>query len=145
MSQDIFGYTKNQTYGGVTGPQFVIVQVDGKKLNLAQSVNLNYGRTVQPVYEIGSGTVWMQPGPATGTLSIQRVVGDGVFNFGGWPSSPCATVDITIMGDGNVCDGGKFGTVNCRSCMPASVGLTISAGGVTVTDSCQFNVGSVEK
>lgn len=145
---DIFGYDKgNQSYGGVTGPSFVKVMVDGTKLNFAQSVNLTYGRTVQPVYEIGSGSVWMQPGPAQGTLSINRVVGDGVFNYGSaLPSGdPCKTVNITISGDGSTCGGGNFGTVKCKQCMLANVGVTINAGGVTVTDSATFNVGSVEQ
>lgn len=146
MSQDIFGYDKgNQSYGGVTGPSFVKVMVGGKQLNFAQSVTLNYGRTVQPVYEIGSGSVWMQPGPAQGTLNINRVVGDGVFNYGQWPDGPCKTVDITISGDGSDCGGGNFGSVKCKQCMPANVGVTIQAGGVTVTDQVTYNVGSVEK
>lgn len=148
MANDIFGYSKQTATGGVMGPNFVTVSIGGaSNIHLVQTVSLNYQRDVQPVYEIGSGSVWMQPGPARGSLTLTRVVGQsGAFDQIVQPQgSACGTTDITISGDGSQCGGAMLGSVKCKQCMPTQVGLTVSVGTVTVTDTVGYMVGSVEK
>lgn len=148
MANDIFGYNKQTATGGVMGPNFVTVTIgSASNIHLVQTVNLTYQRTVQPVYEIGSGSVWMQPGPASGSLTLSRVVGQsGAFDPIVQPKGqPCGTVDITISGDGAECGGATLGSVKCKQCMPMQVGLTVAVGTATVTDNVVYMVGSVEK
>lgn len=140
MAQDIFGYNKEEG-GAAASPQFVTISVGGK-INLAQAVQLSYGRQVIPVYEIGSATVRMQPGPSSGTCSITHAVGDGVGNFGGIneQAGPCDTQSISISGNGGC--GSLSGGVTATG-MLTRVGMSIQAGNAIVTDTAEFTLSNL--
>lgn len=141
MAQDIFGYNKDQS-GAIASPQYVTISVGGK-INLAQAVQLSYGRQVIPVYEIGSPTVRMQPGPSSGTCSITHAVGDGIGSFGGinQQAGPCDTQSISISGNGGEC-ASAGGGVSAEG-MLTRVGMSIQAGNAIVTDTAEFTLSSL--
>lgn len=141
MAQDIFGYNKEEG-GSAASPQYVSIDVGGK-LNLVQAVQLSYGRQVIPVYEIGSATVRMQPGPSSGTLSITHAVGDGVGNFGGinQQAGPCDTQSISISGNGGECS--SVGGGVSATGMLTRVGMSIQAGNAIITDTAEFTLSNL--
>lgn len=99
---------------------------------------------MQPVFVLGSDSVWMQPGPAHGTLEVTRIVGPDGALAGVSVGSPCATTTISIAGVGSSDCGGKFGTVTCTGCMPTSVMVQATAGqGFTVMDGVTWTVSGV--
>lgn len=141
---DIFGYEKSAKVGGLASPSNVGVFIGNTgALALAQRVELTYGRNVKAITVMGSDSVWMQPGPATGTLSVSRIVGEQGAFYGVQDVGPCDTTTISIAGTGTNNCGGKFGTVTCTGCMLTKVGLQISVQDQLIMDSAEWNVGGV--
>lgn len=141
---DIFGYEKSAKVGGLPSPSNVGVFIGNTgALALAQTVGLKYGRQVRAVTVLGSDSVWMQPGPASGSLDVTRIVGEEGAFAGFQDVGPCDTTTISIAGTGAQNCGGKFGTVTCTGCMLTQVGLNISVQDMLVTDSAQWTVGGV--
>ena len=142
---DVFGYDKSTASGGIVSPSNVGIFIGSEgQMALAQSVRLKYGRNVQPVFTLGSDSVWMQPGQASGSLEVTRIVGpDGVLAHIG-SEAPCETTTITLTGVGSSDCGAKFGTLTCTGCMKTSVNVEISAGqGYAVMDGVAWTVGGV--
>lgn len=141
---DVFGYEKAAKVGGLASPSNVGVFIGNTgALALAQSVRLQYGRQVRAVTTLGSDSVWMQPGPASGTLDVTRIVGEEGAFAGYQDVGPCETTTISIAGTGTSNCGGKFGTVTCTGCMFTTVGLNISVQDMMIMDNATWTVGGV--
>lgn len=86
-------------------------------IHLVQDFSVSYQQNIQPLYEVGSCTVYLTQTPAVGTLTINTVVGAG-----GVKSLLTATVckpePVTISWDGGC---GKSLTFTCLGCVPQSV------------------------
>lgn len=142
---DVFGYKKDKQVGGLSTPSAVVVRVDGKDLQLAQSADLRYRREVRPVFVLGSDQVYMQPGPASGQLQVQRIIGEQGALSGFAVNDPCKVVNIEITGSGEAASCSKnFGSLTCTGCMLAEVGVQANVNGVIVTDSATWIVGGVQ-
>lgn len=154
--KDIFGYSnKVASEGKVVSSPMVMVAITGGKndsspyLALVQQVNVQYARQMTPVYEIGSDAIMFNASGATGSVSIQRAVGE---NFGTGkhgtllspflPSDPCSMQTIVIKkGTGTNCATDP-GTVTATG-MVQSVGITIPVGGALLTDNASYQIASL--
>lgn len=139
MANDIFGYNKDAVSSvGLIPPGAVTLTINGK-INLAQSVEINYQREITPVYELGSENVYLVAGKSSGTLNVARMIGEALVQFK--PSSPCATENITITKGDSTC-----GTGNLQLSMTGmirSVRFSAQAGQVTVTDGADYLLSSL--
>jgi hypothetical protein len=149
MAKDFFGYSKEaKGPGNIVSPTMVIVSIDGTKLRLAQSVDLNYSRTVEPTYELGSDSVWMVAGKTSGSCTIQRAIGTAGDSGGGGllvpfvPKDACKTQTLIIAKGDGAC-GMDPGTIVCGGCLIQSIGANVNVGALVLTDTATYNVGSV--
>jgi hypothetical protein len=73
-NEDVFGYSKTTTPGGVLSFTDVIVKVGSNDLMLCQRVDVNYERTITPVMGVGYADIWLAPMPATGRATVSRAI-----------------------------------------------------------------------
>lgn len=140
---DIFGYKKTaKGPGNVVSPSMVMVMIDGERVYLAQSCQVTYQRSVAPNYELGSDSVWMTAGHASGSCQITRAVGDSPLVTPYLPSDSCSTQTITV-GKGDGACGMDPGTLTCAGSLLVSVGTTLSVGGGIVSDNASWSVGNL--
>lgn len=141
---DIFGYNKSTQTTGLANPSNVGVFIGNSgEVHLAQSVSIRYGRNVNPVFAMGSDSVWMQPGPASGSLDISRIVGESSALKGFQHGGPCELTTITVAGTGTSDCGGSFGTVTATGCMLTNVQVSVNIQGTTVSDGATWTVGGL--
>lgn len=141
---DIFGI-KKRTYGAdrIVAASGVVLSIDDK-INLVQSVDLQYQRNVQAVYEIGTENVYAGTTGASGQLSVNRAVGMGIPALSKFrPGSPCRGQAIYLRNGEATC-GDKFGILSMPNSIIQSVGIQVAANNNIVTESASFWVGSVE-
>lgn len=140
---DIFGHSKT-----VHGPQdlattsAVLVRVGSGTVKLAQSVRIDYRRTVNPQYELGSEDVYLTIAPASGTCSIERLVGAGGALAAFKGSDPCKLESITVASSSAACGSG-VGTISMKG-ICTDVGFNAAVGQFTVTDSANYTIGNLD-
>lgn len=139
---DIFGYTKT-TYGPstVASPSAVMVKLDGGKVQIAQSCTINYQRQVNQNYELGSESVYLTAGHASGTCDISRLVGETGALVPYKPASPCDLTTIQVSNGDSTCQK-DIGVITMRGVL-TSVGVTVTADAFTVTDNAQYQIGDL--
>lgn len=140
---EYFGYTKN-----IKGPDSigttaaVLVKIDGGDVKLAQSVTVEYQRAINPQFELGSEDIYYTIAPASGTCSIERIVGMGKALDCFKPKDPCKLQSITIA-SGNPTCGAQIGTISMRG-ICQSVKFSASVGQFTVTDGATYQIGNLD-
>lgn len=146
---DIFGGTR-QTHGAkeIVLSHGVLVNISGAgggdHVVLAQSVNINYQRTVQPVYEIGSEDIWVMLTPASGTCQLSRAVSDQNNVFAYVADKDCNDYEITVGAGKGECTA-KAQNALCKGCYTQAIGLQVQAGQGFLTESMTSFVGSLEQ
>lgn len=143
MPNDIFGIEK-VAHGAneIVLSSGVLVKIKDTVV-LAQTANLDYQRTVQPVYELGSEDIWVQVSPAAGSANISRAVSasKNVYVYG--IGQGCEPYDITLS-KGKGCTA-QLDTVTATGCTTTSIGLQVNAGQGFLTETIQAHVGMVRK
>ena len=126
----IFGTNRTaKASGEMASSEFAKVTLGGE-VTLGQSVNINYSRTIETIYELGNPNVYWIGGHEQGSFSIGRLVGKKGF-FSGLNLGACG--EITPVGI-------DVGSGQC----------TTGAGGLTVTDAViesvatQMNAGALQ-
>ncbi len=139
---DIFGADKK-----VHGADKIVMSSGVKvsfddDVKLAQSVDLQYQRQVQPVYELGSEDIWVSLTPASGTCNMSRVVGeDDPYEFVN--GDKCDGYDITLDEGESTCSK-ELSTVTATGCHTISCGLQAQAGQGFLTENMQAFVGMIK-
>lgn len=157
---DIFGYSKNGTNGHVASPFNVLVSIKSKgdsgKIMLAQQCVINYQRSIQPVYELGSDYVWMSMGQSQGTWQITRAVGTKPKDSAGGDgkasdgllipyknSDYCSgSTDLYMSGSDAHC-GHNPGSISSSGGILTSVGIQAAVGQLIVTDNATWTISTL--
>lgn len=153
-NNDIFGYSKTTTSGGVLSFSDVIIKVGSNDLMLCQRVDVNYERTITPVMGVGYADIWLAPMPATGRATVSRAIvlttAQGASGQSAGllvpykQNSSCEMQDLTISPAGSNNCAPKSGTVKGRG-MLQSVTIQITTGqGVSVTDGATWTLADLK-
>lgn len=79
MAQDFFGTERTfKSKAEIVTSEFAALSIDGR-VGLVQSVQGNYQRDIRQVMEAGSSTIFFTFGPATGDLTVNKMVGKAGF------------------------------------------------------------------
>lgn len=140
---DIFGAEKNaHSAEEIVMSSGVLVSIGGP-VHLAQQVNLQYQRQIQPIYELGSEDIWVSITPASGTCTINRAVGqDDPYEF--VKGDECKGYDIAL-GEGKGKCTKKCPTITATGCYTTSCGLQAQAGQGFLTEDMNIFVSCVNK
>ena len=168
MANDIFGYDRPapQAVFSSDMARMTVSSGSGGDMNiencLVQNWNVTYRHDVQEIYEIGSSQLYWVKGHPVGEGSLGRIVG----------SAPNATKALRFFSDNayNMCNGGDTYDITlipglCRSgsnlitdsqqvtdtvtlkltgCVVTSIGFTINAQDVKISEELRFRFGSLE-
>ena len=142
MATDFFG--TNRTIGNtneIASSEFATISVGGV-CNLCQSVSWEYGRQINPVYEIGNPVVYFVSGHAQGSIQVGRLVGKKGF-FSNWKSSGCGVITpITIDLTSGNCTGGS-GHISFDGGMIQRLGGSINANTIEINETISVLVASM--
>lgn len=155
MADDFFGYAK-ESYdsNSIASSNMVVVSITGGTgssggLCLVQSADISYQRTVTPVFELGSDSVWLVAGGAQGSANLQRILGKRGGDGGQEqaleafkPSDPCTGVTIT-MAEGNGKCGLKPGKITCENSILNNITASVQVGQLTLNETAAYTVGKV--
>lgn len=138
----IFGTSRTKpAIGRLASSQYAIITVGGNS-ELVQSVNGQYGRTIQSFYEIGSPNVMWVPGPEEGSLDIGRLIGSRGF-FSGWTGGECGVIKpVAINLGGGPCVASGGGGLQFQDAMVENVGFQMNAGNPGITESIKLKIGT---
>lgn len=152
---DIFGYNKQGTIGKIATPSNTLVSITGGSVTgtilLAQSCNITYQRSVQPVYELGSDYVWMAMGQSSGTWQITRAVGErGDGKTSGvslllvpyQQDDQCSAQTLFMQGNSDHC-GINPGSIIGTGAILTQVGANTAVGQLVVTDNANWNISAL--
>lgn len=140
---DFFGFSKEvKGPGSIASSSAVLVSVGGGKVNLAQSVQIEYSRTIEPHYELGDDNVYFTVAPASGTCDITRLVGEGAMLSPFKSSNNCGLETVQVASSGNGC-GGDIGVVTMRG-LAQKVTVSANVQGFTVTDGATYSIGELD-
>jgi hypothetical protein len=134
-SRDIFGFTDTK-WGGTFWDRNALFEVGSGHISLIQDYSIQYAQNIQPLYEVGSDTVYFSKSHQAGTLSINRVLSDDdVIAFWG---DGCEVKDATIQTANGICGGSgstgdatatqstntyKHNTSKCNLVRPCTTGI----------------------
>lgn len=141
---DYFGFDKTaKGPSKVLSTSMAIITVGGDDVRLAQNVTIEYGRKVQPQFELGSDSVWMVVGHAQGTCKIDRAVGEGKFlePFKG-KGTGCEPTTLTLDSANNC--GSAAGTATMKGAVLQTVTLQASVQNLAITEGATYLFGSLE-
>ena len=154
---DIFGYNKQGTIGKIATPSNTLVAITGAGMDgtilLAQSCTIQYQRSVQPVYELGSDYVWMAMGQSCGNWSITRAVGEREDGKGGKAAlllapykqdDQCSSQTLFLQGNEDHC-GINPGSVIGTGAILTAVGIQTAVQNLVVTDNATWNIASLSQ
>lgn len=140
---EYFGYSKNiKGPDSIGSTSAVLVKIDGSDVKLAQSVSIEYSRNISPQFELGSEDIYYTIAPASGTCTIERLVGEGSALQPFKPKDPCKAQTITIA-SGNPTCGSQIGTITMKG-MCQSVKFNATVGQFTVTDGATYQIGNLD-
>lgn len=112
MQTDILGVKREQiSTRELASSKFAVITLGGTNLtggnssqpSLVQNATWTYSRDVQTVYEVGSGSVFMNGGRTTGNVGLARVIGNAGFysalESGRQECGEIRGLSITLKGD----------------------------------------------
>lgn len=142
---DIFGAEKTAHSGkDIVSSTGVLVDFNGT-IALAQSANVTYQRTVQPVYELGKEDIYVVIPGATGTCNVSRAVSKSAKAFQYVPKDAnCDTSGTMMLQKGQGKCTAEPGTVKCTGVIVQNVSLQVQAGQGFLTETMDAFVSCVE-
>jgi hypothetical protein len=99
-SRDIFGFT-DTAWGGTFWSRNSIFEINDKHVSLIQDYSIQYAQNIQPIYEVGSDTIYYSKSHQAGTLSIKRILSDEDI-LAAWGDG-CEAVNCRIAVSNGVC------------------------------------------
>lgn len=141
--KDIFGIERTTKSSKELGSsEFAVININGKSPSLVQALQYSYGREVNPVFEVGSSSVFFQGGRATGQVSMSRLVGKQGFQaLIEGADEKCGEIGaITVQLRGGQCKAAPAGRsrITFDDAMLTSVGGELSAATANITESAQM-------
>lgn len=83
MPLDFFGYTRQRPGAHIMSSEYAAILMSNSqttapsnRLGLVQGATVAYGHRVMPIFEAGSSELYWLTGQPSGTIGIERVVGD---------------------------------------------------------------------
>lgn len=148
MANDIFGYSKEGTIGGIATPYNCLMSITGNgssgTVYLAQNINISYQREMNPVYELGDDNVYMAVGQSSGSWSVSRAVGNNSSLLTPYvQGSVCNTQTLSLEGNSEHC-GYNPGHVSGTGILQ-SVQVQASIGQLIVTDGATWYLTALRK
>lgn len=138
---DFFGYDKTiKGPGHVAGTNAVIIKIDNRPVQLAQSCSISYQRNVNQHYELGSDNIYMTAGHPSGSCSISRLIGETAA-FVPYKTGACDLSNISVA-KGNASCSKDIGTITIQGLL-SSISTEINVGTFTVNDTAQYTVGNL--
>lgn len=141
---DIFGAQKN-VHGAdeVVQSSGVLVSI-GETVALAQNLNLQYQRTVQALFELGSEDVYVAVTPGQGTCEVSRFITESSNVYTYVKDDNCQDYTVDVQAGKGTCTA-KVQSIHASGCHTMSVGEQVQAGQSQLTETMQIFVGMVEK
>ena len=142
MATDFFGYNRNiGSSNELASSEYATLSINGK-VNLCQSVRVDYGQDVKPIYEVGNPSVYFVTGHAQGTISFGRIAGGGSF-WSNLKNSQCGQIGmVSLNSEGKGCYG-SGGKLNFDGAIITSVSLSINTGAIEINEEAQLRVASM--
>lgn len=144
---DIFG--NDISYGGgfrKKGNESAFqIGLVGGALSLVQDASIQYGQSVQPLYEVGSANVFFSQTSSSGTATINRIVTNKTsIDYSKY--SACEGPDITISNSegGGKCIAGKV-KLTMKFCVIQNVQWQMQAQNAYITEGVTIQFASLTK
>lgn len=136
MSTDIFGYNRQVIEKQIVSADNVSFDLGEGKISLVQSATIDYEHQIQPVFEVGSSSMFFVNGQPSGVMRFATLVGkEGFFhglNLGNQACGTLNTISANIVdnSDGS-CDieVNKNNTLKVEGAILKSISLQIQAAG----------------
>lgn len=141
--QDFFGYDKqSKGPGNVVSAPMALLSIDAKAVWLVQNFQLSYARMVQPLYQFGNESVYMMAGNSSGTIAIDRAIGEVGLLKPYRPNDACTTQNIVIS-KGTAACGMDPGTVVAANSLLQEVRASGQANGLNISDGATWFAGVI--
>ncbi len=142
MATDFFGYNRKiGSSNELASSEYATLSVNGK-VNLCQSVDVQYQQDTKPIYEVGNPSVYFVTGHAQGSIRFGRIAGSGSF-WANLKNSNCGQISkVSINSDGGGCYGAG-GKLNFDGAIIRSVSLTINTGAIEIAEQADLIVASM--
>lgn len=149
---DIFGLTKkSQNSTHISHPSMVGITLPGSnngEIILCQSVQVDYQRQAQPIYELGSENVYIAVQGATGSVSLNRAINKETAALVPYKGTGCVEGEANLIIKTTKRDKSKchadMGEITCEGATLTRVGFQAQAGQAIITDSAEYVVGAVK-
>lgn len=140
---DFFGLDKTiEANQQIITSEFASLSAGGL-VSLVQSVNMNYSRQLQTMFEAGSSTVFYISGNSEGQLSMNAAVGvSGFFTNFNNLAAKCGAIDkvsIDLLPSG-ACSVGTTGGVTFSGALAEGFQVAFQAGPVAVTEGATIRI-----
>lgn len=141
--QDIFNYNRTaKSSGQVASSEFAVISMGGKQ-SLVQSVNAQYGQTIEAITQVGDVNVYWMPGRASGSVSCSKLVGSGGF-LSGWRGSECGRITpLSVNVSGGRCGFTGAGSLTFDGGIIESVTITLNSQQLQISETAQIKVASM--
>lgn len=143
---DFFGYNKTVApIGQIVTSEFASVSANGQ-MSLVQSVQMQYNRNINSMFEAGSSTIYYIGGNSEGHISLNAAVGKSGFfkNFRNLQASCGQVTPMTIdLLTGGACSVGGTGGVSFTGALAEGFSIAYQAGPVAVTEGATIRVASM--
>ncbi len=141
--QDIFTYNRTaRSSGEVASSEFAVISMGGKQ-SLVQSVQANYGQTIETVTQIGDVNVYWMPGRAQGAVSCSKLVGSGGF-LSGWRGTECGKITpMSVNVSGGRCGFTGSGSLTFDGGIIENVSISLNSQQLQISESAQIRVASM--
>ena len=142
MATDFFGY--NRTVGkntDIASSEYAKLAI-GSQVNLCQSVNVQYGQEVRPIYTVGSPNVYFVSGHAQGSIDFDRLAGKGGF-WANLQNKQCGIITGLNVTSGAEGCYGAGGRIQFDGATIKAIGLRITAGAIEITESASIMIASL--
>lgn len=143
MATDFFGHNREiKSSNQLASSEYAVLTVSGK-VDLCQSVNIDYGQDIRPIYEVGSPSVYFVAGHAQGTVSFGRLAGaGGLFsNVSGAACGVISSLSLEIGAGG--CYAGGGGSVSFEGGFVERINLSMQAGAIEITEGATIRVATM--
>jgi hypothetical protein len=132
-----------KTSGAIASSEYAKITLGGQ-VTLAQSVQGNYTRKVQTIFEIGNPNIYWIGGHEEGTLQVQRLVGDSGFYATIDPGACGEITPVSIDVSGGDCAKGAGG-LTISDAVLEGVSFSMSAGNLEITEGVNIKFASLSR
>ena len=132
-----------KTSGAMASSEYAKLTLGGV-VTLGQSVQGNYTRKVQTIFEIGNPNIYWIGGHEEGTLGVQRLVGKGGFYENISPGACGEITPVSIGLNGGPCVSGAGG-LTITDAVLESVSFGMSAGTLEINEGVNIKFASLSR